>query len=60
LLNTIKDDIIAVISEHVHLDTGKMRIRLAQKTGHSRLEAYVSIVGPCRAPRECKPGQSRS
>jgi cell division topological specificity factor len=45
LLDTLKSEIIAVISKHVMIDTEAMEIKLTQGRGRQQLTADIPILG---------------
>ncbi len=45
MLQALKADLIAVISEHLEIDRAGIEITLSEGKGHSRLMAVIPIVG---------------
>lgn len=45
LVETLKDEIVAVISKHIDIDQAGMRVTVTQGRGHNRLVADIPIVG---------------
>jgi cell division topological specificity factor len=45
LMETLKGEIIAVISKHVMIDTDAMEIKLTQSRGRQQLTADIPIIG---------------
>lgn len=46
LMETLKSEIIAVISRHVNIDEQSMEIKLTSGRGYQKLTADIPIVGP--------------
>jgi cell division topological specificity factor len=45
MLQALKADLIAVISEHLEIDRAGIEISLTETKGHSRLLATIPIIG---------------
>ncbi|HDQ70694.1 MAG TPA: cell division topological specificity factor MinE [Chloroflexi bacterium] len=45
LLDTLKDEIIAVISRHVSIDAGEVEVTISQNARESRLVADIPLAG---------------
>ena len=52
LLQTLKDEIIAVISQHVAIEREGVEITLAQNRRESRLQADIPIVSSSQSKRK--------
>ena len=48
LMETLKNEIIAVISKHVAIDQEAMEIKLTQGKGFQKLQADIPILSPRR------------
>ncbi|MBI5878935.1 MAG: cell division topological specificity factor MinE [Chloroflexi bacterium] len=55
LMETLKSEIIAVISRHVTIDEQSMEIKLTSGRGYQKLTADIPIVGP----RDAAPKRKR-
>ena len=51
MLETLKDEIIAVISQHVAIERDGVEVTLAQNRRESRLQADIPIVSRPSKPR---------
>ena len=61
LLQTLKQEILAVISEHVIIDeTEGIEVSVSQTRGHSRLEARIPLLGMRRHSLTSKSGAPRT
>ncbi len=45
MLDALKADLIAVISEHLEIDRSGIEITISESKGHSRLLATIPILG---------------
>lgn len=50
LLETLKDEIIAVISKHVAIDANDVRVTFSQTARESRLVADIPLLNPRKRP----------
>lgn len=46
LLQTLKDELIAVISKYVEIDAQNMEVTFTQSKRQSRLTADIPVIGP--------------
>ncbi|NLS79331.1 MAG: cell division topological specificity factor MinE [Chloroflexi bacterium] len=61
LLETLRQEIIAVISEHVIIDeTEGIEVTISQTRGRSRLQANIPLLGMRRRARPATRAPSRS
>jgi len=59
LLDTMKDELITVISKYVEIDADAVEVTFTQGRRQSRLVADIPVMGPVRRPGK-KPADGRA
>ena len=60
MLETMKDELIKVISRYVEIDSGGVEVTFTQGKRQSRLVADIPVMGPAHPPKKAEGGTKRA